>query len=134
MAYGIEHCNISMYADDHHLYVSRKISQEVEAALNSDIEKTTTWYKSNFLSANKQKYQAMVIHENHTIDKHEAIQVKAHGDVIDQTDKLKLLGVTIDNKMILSEHIRTVCIKSSQKIGVIFRLRNLIPTATKPRL
>ena len=74
----------------------------------------------------------MVIHENQIIDKQEAIQVKANGDVIDQTDKLKLLGVTIDNKMTFSEHIRNLCIMSSQKIGVI--LRNLIPTAAKLKL
>ncbi len=36
--------------------------------------------------------------------------------------------------MTFSEHIRNVSIKSSQKIGVIFRLRNLIPTATKLKL
>lgn len=66
--------------------------------------------------------QAMVIYENQTIDKHETIQGKAHGDSVDQTDKLKLLGVTINIKMLFGEHIRNASVKSSQTNRVIFRL------------
>ena len=44
------------------------------------------------------------------------------------TDSLKLLGVTIDSKLNFSEHINMICKIAGQKIGVLMRLRNLIPT------
>ena len=46
----------------------------------------------------------------------------------------KLLGVTIDNKMTFSTHIRDVCKKTSMKIGARLRLRNLIPVDAKLQL
>ena len=44
---------------------------------------------------------------------------------------LELLGVTIDSKLNFSNHISSICQKASQRIGVLMRLRNLIPTKAK---
>ena len=53
---------------------------------------------------------------------------------IEQTSSMKLFGGSIDDKLNFTEHIRNVCTKASQGVGVIFRLRNLIPTDTKLNL
>ena len=50
------------------------------------------------------------------------------------SDNLKLLGATIDCSLNLSVLINSVCKKASQRIGVIMRLRNLIPTEAKLHL
>ena len=47
------------------------------------------------------------------------------------TDSLKLLGVTIDFKLNFSGHENMICKIAGQKIGVLMRLRNLIPTNAK---
>ena len=47
---------------------------------------------------------------------------------------LKLLGVTIDGGLNFDMHTSNVCKKASQKIVVIMRLRNLIPTEAKLHL
>ena len=41
-------------------------------------------------------------------------------------DSIILLGVDIDNALNFSGHISNICKKSSQPVGVINRLRNLI--------
>ena len=41
------------------------------------------------------------------------------------------MGVIIDNNLRFEQHIHTVCKKSSQRVRVLMRLRNLIPTSTK---
>ena len=41
------------------------------------------------------------------------------------------IGVYIDDKLEFTEHIRELCIKASQKVGVLSRLRNLIPCKAK---
>ena len=129
MTYEIRKCKISMYADDHQLFVSGKSIQEVEKELNSDIENASKWYQDNFLIANKDKYQAMVIRENKPNDKE--IEVKVNEMEIEQTSSMKLLGVSIDDRLNFTEHIKNVSTRASQRVGVIFRLRNLIPTETK---
>ena len=51
------------------------------------------------------------------------------------TECLKLLGVCIDkNNLRFDEHINSISKKSSQWVGVLKRLRNLIPTQTKLQL
>ena len=54
-----------------------------------------------------------------------------NGKIIRTSDSLKILGVTLDNKLNCNEHINDVCNKASQRVGVIMRLRNLIPTMAK---
>ena len=50
------------------------------------------------------------------------------------TVELQLLGVTIDSQMDFNNHISALCKRASQKIGVLMRLRNLIPTTAKLHL
>ena len=52
-------------------------------------------------------------------------------ETIKRTDKLKLLGVTIDERLNFSDHISATCKKTSKLIGVLMRLRKLIPTEAK---
>ena len=54
-----------------------------------------------------------------------------NGHLINFTEELKLLGVTIDNDLYFSEHISAICKKANRLIGVLMRLRKLIPTEAK---
>ena len=47
---------------------------------------------------------------------------------------LKLHGVLTDSNLRLDQHKHMVCEKSSQRVGVIMRLRNIIPISTKLKL
>ena len=48
-----------------------------------------------------------------------------------ETRTVRLLGVNIDGRLNFSGHISEVCKKVSHKIGVVMRLRNLIPCNAK---
>lgn len=47
------------------------------------------------------------------------------------TSQIKSLGVEIDDKLNFTSHISNICIKASQKAGVLLRLRNLITCKAK---
>ena len=53
------------------------------------------------------------------------------GHTIRQAQEIKLLGVILDVNLQFSEHIKQICTKLSRRIGVLSRLRNLIPTTAK---
>ena len=53
---------------------------------------------------------------------------------INFTDAFKLLGVIIDKDLNFSQHISEVCTKTSKMIGVLQRLKNLIPMNAKLRI
>ena len=50
---------------------------------------------------------------------------------VTSTDYLELIGVSIERNLRFDEHISKIYKKSSQLVGVLMRLRNLIPTSTK---
>ena len=54
-----------------------------------------------------------------------------NNEEIKTVDNLKLLGVRIDSKLNFTDHISSICKKASQRIGVLMKLRNLIPTKAK---
>jgi hypothetical protein len=53
------------------------------------------------------------------------------GQMIKTTYQMRLLGVDIDEKMNFSVHISEMCKKVSRKVGVLMRLRNMIPESAK---
>ena len=57
--------------------------------------------------------------------------VHIDGHKIQQAQELKLLGVILDVNLQFSEHIKQICTKTSRRIGVLSRLRNLIPTTAR---
>ena len=123
--------NLSMYADDHQIYEVGDNILEVNSNLNLKAEKASQWYESNLLKGNLSKYQTMAIGNTHGGDE---ICVNVKGYDIETLSSLKLLGVTIDNKLNFSEHITTACKKASQRTGVLLRLKNLVPTSAKLQL
>ena len=60
-----------------------------------------------------------------------AINIKIGLEDIEQKDDMKLLGVLIDSDLNFSKHIAQVCRKASQQIGVLSRLKNLVPVPAK---
>ena len=50
------------------------------------------------------------------------------------TDAFKVLGIIIDKDLNFSQHKSEVCIKTSKMIGVLQRLKNLIPMNAKLRI
>ena len=127
--FSINNCQLSMYADDHQLYSSGAQISVVETILNDQAQVAANWYSDNFLSANKEKFQAIVIRNREKdISK---ICLKVDNEEIEQTTLLKLLGVNIDHQLSFSEHVKFSSVKSSQKIGVPLRLKNFIPEKAK---
>ena len=115
--------NLSMYADDHQIYEVGKDFGNVKSLLNKNAEKASKWYEDNMLKGNYSKYKTMAMQNNGEITN---LSMSIQGSEIESTEKLSLLGVTIDNKLNFNHHINNVC-----RIGVLMRLKNLIPTEAK---
>ena len=82
------------------------------------------------LKGNYSKYRTMTMQNKRELTNP---TMSIQGSEIESTEKLNLLGVTIDSKLNFNHHIN-VCKKASQRIGVLMRLKNLIPTEAKLQL
>ena len=64
-------------------------------------------------------------------DNSAAHAICVNSEEIKTVESLNLLGVKIDSKLNFTDHISSICKKASQRIGVIMRLRDFIPTKAK---
>ena len=81
-------------------------------------EIASRWYKDNLLQGNHDKYRVMTVCSK---NQDSSINVLIDGCNIQSLTDLKLLRVTIDNKITFSIRIRNVCKKISMKIGALLR-------------
>ena len=77
---------------------------------------------------NHEKNNTMSIGKN---DDEQSISVDIDGEIIASVPALKLLGVTIDNKLEFSSHISAICKKASRKVIALVHLRRLITIEAK---
>lgn len=64
----------------------------------------------------------------------QSISVDIDGENIASVPALKLLGVTIDNKLEFSPYISAICKKATRKVNALVRLRRMIPIEAKLHL
>ena len=122
--------NMNMFADDHQFYAVGSTLSDVHDDLAVCAESASSWYRANLLKGNLDKYQTMALGcRKESMD---SIMINNHE--VRSTECLKLLGVCIDNNLRFDEHISSISKKSAQRVGVLMRLRNLIPTQTKLQL
>ena len=123
---------IGMYADDHQFYEINKDINTIQTKLQDTAQRATNWYDTNFLKGNFDKYGSMILKGGRLID--EQLELNVNGTAIKSYNSIKLLGVNIDDNLNFSDHISYICKKSSQRVGVINRLRKLIPAKAKLQL
>ena len=94
-------------------------------------QQALSWYSNNFLLANPDKFQSLNINPRKLDNNKNDITLSTNDLDIANTELIKLLGVHIDENLNFTEHISKLCIKASKKVGVLSRLRNLIPCKAK---
>ena len=134
MTYIVNNASMSMYADDHQLYVKAYSVDCVEQFLTNGGHTISKWYKDNFLKGNYDKYNVMLLGNKNKNEDSSSINVKIDEQIIKSSPDLKLLGVTLDDELSFSTHISDICKKASKKVGVLVRLRNMIPREAKLQL
>ena len=72
--------------------------------LNVTIEAVTQWYENNVLLGNKDKFKITTLPE-----RIEEMQTNIDGKDILPSDKLKLLGLEIDNELNFTSHFQSIC-------------------------
>ena len=123
--------NLNMYADDHQVYVKGQNHEETGHSLKNLGEQALSWNSKNFLLATPEKFQSMNINPRKLDKEKSDITLNIHDPHIVKAKQIKLLGVTIDDDLNFTEHIREIYTKASKKVGVLNRLRNLISCRAK---
>ena len=98
----IEHCNLYNYADDNSMSASAESIDEAMALLKADCENAVSWFTSNGMKANTEKFQLLIVSPHDVTDKKPELLVN---DVLKPETSVKVLGITIDSRLNFSQHV-----------------------------
>ena len=116
------------YADDATLYASINSPIDrvpVADSLNRDIAKIELWCKRWGMKLNPTKSQSITVSRSRTIiPPHSTLFMD--GSPLSISKSIKLLGVTLDNKLTFEEHLRTVSTSIAQKTGLLRKCRRTL--------
>ena len=120
----MEICDLVNYADDNTLSIIESTVQLVLSALKKDAENAMSWFTNNFMQANPEKFQFMVMKK---YTSKEAIPdfIEIHGTDIKRQQEVLLLGITIDEKLKFDKHIDKLCKRAARQINVMYRFRGI---------
>ena len=123
--------NLNIYADDHQFYAMSSDIEIVNDSLTQSAIDASEWYTSNFLKGNIDNYRVLMLGSK--LDSN--INIIIDDDkAVTSIDCLELLGMSINRHIRFDEHISIIYKKSSERVGVMMQLRNLISTGSKLQL
>ncbi len=116
-----------LFADDKSILYANENLDVFEDVINSELEEVSLWLLANELSLNVSKSNFLLINSRKVTRN---INIKISNSDLKQENYTKYLGVIIDDKLNWKLHIKQINIKLSKGIGVLYKLRHLVPKQT----
>ncbi len=119
MFYVLEQRTLYNYADDNIVSHTNDEEEELLTCLESDLSNLMSWIKTNCLGVNRGKLQCMFISN----DNNNTINVNIDNTVLSTNNKVKILGVTINECLTFNEHINIICSNAARQLNAIKRVQ-----------
>ena len=101
-------CEIANYADDNHLYYADNCAITLKIVLANGTRAAIAWFENNYMYANPDKFQSMILNHGGDI----SISISIQDDVIIPSDHIKVLGITLDDSLEFDLHnVYLMCVK-----------------------
>ena len=85
--------------------------------MQEDVTSIEQWMTENFLTLNAAKCKQMLMTRSKT---HQRPQLYLAGQLLEQVQNYKYLGVTITSSLSWSDHIQSICLKSRRLVGLLY--------------
>ena len=124
----IHDCNLHGYADDQTISAFADTLQNLKIKLCAGADIAIEWMEINKMIVNPSKFQGIVLSKSKKT-------IKTIFDVsdrqIESEDCVKLLGITVDDKLSFNKHISKLCNKASGQLNQLFRLKRYLSPACR---
>ena len=119
--YVIDKCTLYNYADDNTISYSHTNVDDLNITLFTDAEKVIEWFNGNYMGINQGKFKCMSM--GRQADK---VVFRINGTDILPSESVKILGITIDQKLNFHEHISNICKSAARQLNVLKRLHKYL--------
>jgi hypothetical protein len=118
-----------IYADDSTLSASLNTfdtpGQERDRNINIELGKISLWFKLNKLSVNSSKTKAMLFHTTRKNVIYPNLVID--GTNVEFVGEFNYLGIILDKHLSWKAHISRISLKLSKVIGIMCRMKNMLP-------
>ena len=118
----VKESGICNFADDTTIYTNGNNIESVILSLEEDLSRTLNWFRTNHMAANPGKFQVMFL----GMREQPKLTLEINNITIPLTDRVKLLGVTIDSQLKFDDHIKALCQTASRKVSAFSRVANFL--------
>ena len=101
----VKDSNITNYAEDNTPYAAEDSVEKLLETLERETNILLEWFKVNEMKSNTDKCHLIIV--NNQVN-----NIKIGNDIITSKTSVKLLGVTIGNKLNSNEHVDNICKKN----------------------
>ena len=105
----LERTNICNFADDNTIYRCDSILEIILEDLQHDMKILLKWFKINSMKPHPKKFQFMILGKDSRLP----VILNINNISIRESQKVILLGLTIDNCITFKDHIDTLCCNAS---------------------
>lgn len=109
----IQEKEVCSFADDTSIYSCLQKFEEATLKLSNDRSLILKWFRSNSIVANLRKFQITLLRSNTENNKIEFI---IENKSVNSGSKVKLLDITINNKLPFTTHTENLCCTVSKRL------------------
>ena len=131
LMFFIQETEVCNSAGDTTIYSCSSNYEEATQKLSADTHLVLNWFRINSMVANPSKFQIMFLGSN--IDNNEITFLVEDKKVRSKTE-VKLLGITIDDKLSFNKHISNLCSTASNRLRALARIRKFLSLEQAKRL
>ena len=118
----LERTNICNFADDNTIYRCDSILEIILEDLQHDMKILLKWFKINLMKPNPKNLQFMILGKGSRLP----VILNINNIKIRESQKVILLGLTINNCLTFKDHIDTLCRNASYKLHALRRIRKYL--------
>ena len=97
------------FADDNTISATADNIENLLLTLKRELELAAKWFTENQMIVNPDKFQAMILQNSRNSKNYEPVKLEIESAKIETKNTVKLLGITIDNKLYLNYAKKPPC-------------------------
>lgn len=126
ITYNAPGVNVNLYADDALLFITSDDIDHASCEMNNALDVISDWLRFNRMALNVKKCNAMLINNDDN-----DIDIKIDGEIIENVESVKYLGVMIDRGLKFDNHVEMIKKKINKRVGLLGRLNNKMTHESK---
>ena len=127
-------CNLLLYADDSALFTSHKDPKIISDVLSRELESCRQWLIDNKLSLHLGKTESILFGSQHKLSRVDKFEVSCDGKIINPTNSVKYLGITLDENLKGESIAKSVVKKASGRLSFLYRQGHFLNQRTRQTL